>query len=115
MCQPLAGTRVEEGEEWLWRGKQKIRSTAMSLYLGFLGDDDSMILYLSFFFRERPPDTLSSILLGKIRFSINLRFWSWPANWIVLLFTEAGEKHELFSLGHIKLEIFVSQPGSNIL
>lgn len=49
------------------------------------------------------------------RFSTNLRFWPQSAIWIVLLFTEAREKHDLFSLGHIKLEIFVSQPGSNIL
>lgn len=56
-------------------GKQKIHSTAMSLYLGLLDDDESMILYLSFFFCGRSPYTLSSILLGKVRFSTNLRFW----------------------------------------
>lgn len=93
MSASVAESRVEKGEEWLWRGKQKIHSTVLNQCLGLLSDE-SLILYLFFFLCGRSPDTLSSVLVGKIRFSTNLRFWLWPAKWVVLPFTKAGKKHD---------------------
>lgn len=92
MCQPLwqkAGwRRVNSGS-----GGAKIHSTVLNQCLGLLSDE-SMILYLFFFLCGRSPDTLSSVLVGKIRFSTNLRFGLWPAKWVVLPFTKAWKKHD---------------------
>lgn len=98
----MAENRVEKGKEWVWRGGQTIWHN-VEYCLGLLGDE-SVILYSFFILGRRTPGTQSSALLGKRRFNTNLRFWPWPAKWVVLPVTEARSNFG-FTLD-LRFEIF---------
>lgn len=73
-------------------GANRRYGTVLNQCLGLLADE-SMILYSFFILCRETPGTLSSVLLGKRIFNPNLRFWPWPAKWVVLTFIEAGKNH----------------------